>query len=73
MKILVDVKLKSKKSLVEKISDNHFVIYTSKEAKENKANIDIIKQLAEYFNIAKSKITIVLGKTMKQKIIEIDL
>jgi len=73
MKILVDVKLKSKKSLVEKISDNHFVVYTLKEAKDNKANIDIIKQLAEYFNIAKSNITIVLGKTMKQKIIEIDL
>lgn len=73
MKILIDVKLKSKKSMIEKIDDNHFAIWTTKEARDNMANIDIIFQLSKYFKIAKSKISIILGKTTKQKIIKIDL
>lgn len=71
MKILVDVKLKSKSSGVEKIADSHFIVKTVKEAKDNKANVDIINQLAKYFKVPKVNIEIIVGKTNKQKIINI--
>lgn len=71
MKILVVVKLKSKNSGVEKISDSHFVVKTVKEAKDNKANVDIVNQLAKYFKVPKVNIEIIVGKTNKQKIINI--
>lgn len=71
MKILVDVKLKSKKSMVQKIDQNHFVVHTTKEPKDNKANVDIVCQLAKYFEVPKSNVTILVGKTTKHKIVEI--
>ena len=71
MKILVDVKLKSKKSMVQKIDQNHFVVHTIKEPKDNKANVDIVCQLAKYFDVPKSNVTILVGKTTKHKIVEI--
>ncbi|MFA5230528.1 MAG: DUF167 domain-containing protein [Candidatus Paceibacterota bacterium] len=73
MKILVDVKLKSKQSRVEKISEGHFVVKTTKEAKDNEANIDIIGQLSKYFKVPKSNIKISLGKTTKHKIVDISI
>jgi len=71
MKILVDVKLKSKKSMVQKIDQNHFVVHTAKEPKDNKANVDIVCQLSKYFDVPKSNVTILVGKTTKHKIVEI--
>jgi len=71
MKILADIKLKSNKSGIEKISENHFVIRTLKEAKDNKANDDVINQLSKYFKVPKNNIEIRIGKTTKHKIIDI--
>ncbi len=71
MKILVAVKLKSRQSGVEKISETHYIVKTSKEAKDNKANIDVVDQLAKYFKVPKANIEISVGKTTKHKIINI--
>ncbi len=73
MKILVEVKLKSKKNMVEKMADGHFVVFTNKEARENMANNDVLLQLSKYFKVPKSNIHICLGQKLKKKIVEIDL
>jgi uncharacterized protein YggU (UPF0235/DUF167 family) len=73
MKILIEVKLKSKKSGVEKLDENSYIVYTNKEPKNNEANKDILEQLSRYFKVTKTRIEIILGKTMKKKIVKIDL
>ena len=71
MKILIEVKLKSKKSGVEKLDENSYIVYTNKEPKNNEANKDILEQLSRYFKVTKTRIEIILGKTMKKKIVKI--
>ena len=71
MKITVIAKAGKKENKVVKISDVLYEVWTKMPAKENKANEDIIYQLSEYFNIPKSKINLLLGKTSKEKVIEI--
>ena len=69
--IIIHVKLNKKKEGVEKISDTKFVVYTKKPAIENKANEDVIKQIAKYFKISKSSVSIMRGATSKTKILKI--
>jgi uncharacterized protein YggU (UPF0235/DUF167 family) len=73
MKILIEVKLKSKKSGVEKLDENSYIVYTTKVPKNNESNKDILEQLSKYFKVAKTRIEIILGKTTKKKIVKIDL
>ena len=39
---------------------------------ENKANQEVIKTLAEYFHVPKSRISIVAGFRSKQKVLELE-
>ncbi len=71
MRITIHVKLNKSKEGVEKISASEFVVYTKKPAVENKANEDAIKQIAKYFKVPKSGISIVRGKTTKTKSLNI--
>ncbi len=71
MKITVVAKVGKKENKIIKINHALFEVWTKMPAKENKANEDIIKQLADYFNIPKSAIRLVLGKTIKEKVFEI--
>ena len=86
MKIIVKAKTKSKKEGVERVEQpaldfcmpkntkTELVTYkvSVKEAPiSGKANEAIIKALAEYFDTAKSNITLISGQTSKQKIFEI--
>ncbi len=71
MKIFVLVKPKSKEEKIEKVDDNHFVIKVKEPPVQGRANLAIIRVLADYFNIDNSKIRIISGHTFKNKIIEI--
>jgi len=86
MKIIVKAKTKAKKESVERVDQpaldfniqknikTDLIIYkvSVKEAPiSGKANEAIIKALAEYFDTAKSNITLVSGQTSKQKVFEI--
>ena len=72
MKMVIRVKINKFKSGVEKLGANEYVVYTKMPAKENKANKDIIHQLAEYFKVPKLRINLLLGKTSKEKVFEIE-
>ncbi len=71
MKISVQVKPQSKKDLVEQVYENTYKVFTTKPAKDNKANIAVIELLAKYFNIKKSQIYLLTGSTAKEKIFEV--
>jgi uncharacterized protein (TIGR00251 family) len=71
MKISILVKTKAKENGVEKINDNNYIVRTKKMPVEGKANESVIKILANFFNIAPSRIQIISGKRSKRKIIEI--
>lgn len=70
MKISVVVKTNSKESKVI-LKDGIYYIYTKSSAKENKANIEVVRLLSEYFNIQKSNIDIKKGLKSKRKIVDI--
>jgi uncharacterized protein YggU (UPF0235/DUF167 family) len=71
MKLTVIVKVGKKENKIVKINDYALEVWTKMPAKENKANKDIIRQLADYLDVPKSAIRLILGKTMKEKVFEI--
>ena len=73
MKISVIAKTNKKESKVEKVDEKTFIVFTKEPAKENKANLDIIFQLSEYFMVPESYITLVSGRTFKSKIFDINI
>ena len=71
MKISVKVKPNSKAEKIEKAGEGEFTLCVKAPAKEGRANQAVTKLLSEYFNIPKSKITILKGHISKNKIIEL--
>lgn len=71
MKIFLKVKTKAKIKKLIKIDETHYVISVSSPPEKGKANKEILKTLAKYFNMTISKIIIVSGEKSKEKIIEV--
>ena len=71
MKIVVTAKPKSKKAYVKKIDDENYIVSVNEPPIEDKANLAIIKALAEYFKIPTYHIHIVSGHTGKIKVVEV--
>lgn len=71
MIITVQVNPRSRFEKVEKIDDKEYRLSFNVVPEKGKANQKIIEMLADYFDTAKSNIEIKLGKTAKEKIIEI--
>lgn len=71
MKIFIYAKTNMHENSVEKIDENHFRVSTKEKPIKGKANLAIIKILANYFDIPKNNVVIVSGLRSKIKIIEI--
>ncbi len=71
MRIYVKVKTNSKKETIEKIDDSTFTVRVKEPPFEGKANRAIIKLIAEYFGVPQSRVSIIIGHTSGNKIIEI--
>lgn len=71
MLINVKVSPKARANSVEKITQNSFRVKTSAPAEKNQANIAVIKLLAAYFQIKKSQIHLLAGKTSREKVFEV--
>lgn len=71
MKITVKVKASAKVAKVERLPDNILSIWVKEKPQEGKANYAVREALSEYFNIPKSRITLISGETSKNKIFEI--
>lgn len=68
MKINVKVKPNSNKEEIIKISETEYVVNLKEPAKDNKANIELIKLLKRYF---KKEVKFIRGLKNRNKIIEL--
>jgi len=71
MKIFLKVKLKASQGKVVKIDETHYQVYVTQPPEKGKANKQIIKLLADYFNVSLSKINIIAGEKRKEKVVEL--
>ncbi len=70
MRYTVSVKPGSKAEKLE-ISGDKILIRTPKRAHDGEANDAVIKILAKHFHVAKGNISILKGKTSREKLVEV--
>ncbi|WP_298919402.1 DUF167 domain-containing protein [uncultured Nostoc sp.] len=68
----VKVKPNSKQQKIEEQLDGSLTVYLKSPPVDGKANEELIKLLADKFDLPKSHIRIKLGLSSRQKLIEID-
>ncbi len=71
MKIFVKVKPKAREKKVIKISETNFKVWVQEPPEKERANLAVLKVLADYFGTSPSNIKIISGSTSKLKVIEI--
>jgi len=78
MKIFVRARPGVKKPLIKETTDlfgkkteRHFVVAVKERAMEGRANHAIEKAVAEYFNVAPSRVSIVSGHAARDKVVEV--
>ena len=71
MRIYIKVIPRSSKNKVEKISEGEYKVWITAPPVNGEANSMLVKNLAEYFSISKSRVEIIGGKSAKTKIVEI--
>lgn len=72
MKKQVKVKPNSKQQNIQEEADGSLTVHLKSPPVDGKANEELIKLLAEKFNVSKSQITIKSGLSSKTKLVEID-
>ncbi len=71
MKISVAVKTRAKNEYVKKTGEGRYTVAVGMAPEKGRANSAIAAALAEYFDVARSRVRLVSGATTKQKIFEI--
>jgi len=71
MKIIVKVKPGAKNDKIEKIDEANYIVSVKEPPIGGRANVAVIKLLAEHFDISVSLIEIVSGFMARVKVIEI--
>ena len=71
MRIYVKVVPKSSRNKIEKISDEEYKVWVTAPPVDGKANDMLIQVLSKHFDVSKSSLSIIGGKTARVKIIDI--
>lgn len=71
MKISVKVKPRARENKVAEIGAGRFQIWTTAAPEKGKANRAVSELLAKHFKTSKSQMTLISGKTSKNKIFEV--
>lgn len=71
MKITVHVRANARAEEVKKSGNAECIVSVKEPPTEGMANDAIERLLAEYFDISRSRVRIVAGKTSKKKIVEV--
>lgn len=71
MKIFFKAKAGAQETSIEKIDETHFAVSVKELPWQGRANRAITDALADYFNIAPSRINLVSGFSVRQKTFEI--
>jgi uncharacterized protein (TIGR00251 family) len=72
MRIYIKVIPRSSQSRVEKLADGTYKVWVTVVPEKGKANKEVIKLLAKYFQVSKSQVEIVGGQTTRIKMIDIN-
>ena len=72
MRIYLKVITRSSQQKIEKISEGDYKIWIRAVPEKGKANSEVTKVLAEYFEVGKKSVEIVGGKTSSKKIVDIE-
>jgi len=70
--INIHIKPNSKKGPLVEATGDSLVVFVREAAAEGQANEALIKLLAEYYGVPKSRVKIIRGHTSRQKVVEID-
>lgn len=70
-RISVTVQPNSKSVTITKLNECEYRVAVREPARDGKANLAVIKLMARYFAIPKSRIAIIRGHTSRRKIIEL--
>lgn len=71
MKIVVHIRPGAREVKVEEVASGEYKAWVRAIPERGKANEELIELLAEHFHVAKSAVRIVLGKTAREKLVEI--
>ena len=71
MKLYVTAKPNAKITRVDQRDATHFVITVKEPARDNKANVAILKALAKHLGTSSAMLELISGHTSKQKIINV--
>jgi hypothetical protein len=72
MKLFVSVRPRARRTTVERITDGVYDVSVTAPAERGEANAATIVALAEHFGVARSRFTILMGKTLRDKVILLD-
>ena len=72
MRIYAKVIPRSSRNEIIKISEGEYRVKITAPPVDGEANSMLVKNLADYFDVAKSQVEIIGGKSSKTKIIEIN-
>lgn len=71
MRIYITVKPNARQGRIEEIDEAHWKVWVQAPAKQGKANEAVVQAVADHLNIPKSSITLVFGKTGREKIVDV--
>ncbi len=71
MKIIVQMRPGSSQAKVEKLDEGQYKVWVHSIPEKGKANAEMHELLAEHFHVPKSAVRIVIGKTAREKLVEI--
>ncbi len=70
MRFSVKVHPKSKKKKVIRLDESHYEVWVNEPPDKGRANEAVREALAVHLGVAKSRISVILGKASRQKIVE---
>lgn len=73
MKIRVIVKPNAREERMEKTAEEELSIWVKELPADGKANEAVCRAVARYFNVTRSRVRIIAGRTHRQKIVEISV
>ena len=71
MRITVTVKANASTNLVERTDTGTYKVYTTATPEKGQANTKVLRLLADFLDVPLSNLSIVFGKTSREKIIEV--
>ncbi|HTY39581.1 MAG TPA: DUF167 domain-containing protein [Candidatus Paceibacterota bacterium] len=73
MRIFVKAKPRARAVNVQRVDEENYIVAVTEPPEKGRANIAIEAALAEHFHVPKARVRIVMGRTAREKMVEIDL